>query len=398
MAKKKTGLEGIDAAESKIFMLKPSDIIAIQGDNSRAEEHTEDSIKAMAKSLRQTKQLHPITIKPNPAGEGKPVVVIGYRRHAAGLLIEQTRPTFRLACIMRNFKDEEDAFCASIAENAQRKNTTPFDDARNIKKLIDSVADGGFGLTQAEAARRMSKSPSWVNRNYKLLSLPQEVQDKAIERDLSLNAASILVNAPEKLITEFLANKSKKKLTSFAQLQSRRDELVLQAEEEAEKKAESAGSATKEKDTETETKTEMDTDAGNGKKPKKGRPASTTITIKAIQAYVHSLVEGYENHSFLHEFGVITGKMVAKTLSTKGYTRRLISLVNDHVGEDLAMPDEDDISYSGDTEEAATTTEEKTPVKESPRKKAAKKAPRKKAAKKAVKQDKEENANDEQEF
>lgn len=74
------------------------------------------------------------------------------------------------------------------AENAQRKDLTPLEEARAIEKAIDS-----FGWTQAEAAEHFGLARATVANKLRLLHLPDDVQGFLHQGRISERAASSML-------------------------------------------------------------------------------------------------------------------------------------------------------------------------------------------------------------
>ena len=78
-----------------------------------------------------------------------------------------------------------------LIENLQREDLNPMEEAAGYRTLIQD-----YGLTQEEAARRVSKSRPAVANAMRLLALPQEVQWLIEQGNLSAGHGRALLALP----------------------------------------------------------------------------------------------------------------------------------------------------------------------------------------------------------
>ena len=78
-----------------------------------------------------------------------------------------------------------------LIENLQREDLNPMEEAAGYRSLIQD-----YGLTQEEAAHRVSKSRPAVANAMRLLSLPQEVQWLIEQGNLSAGHGRALLSLP----------------------------------------------------------------------------------------------------------------------------------------------------------------------------------------------------------
>jgi ParB family chromosome partitioning protein len=125
---------------------------------------TPESLAELADSIREHGLLEPIVVAKTPAGFQ---IIAGERRwrasRLAGLvkvpvLIKETSPQGMLEM--------------AIVENVQRQDLNPLERAQAYKRLMDE-----FGLTNAEIATRVSKSPAYISNTIRLLTLPDALKD-----------------------------------------------------------------------------------------------------------------------------------------------------------------------------------------------------------------------------
>lgn len=123
-----------------------------------------ESLEELADSIRSHGVLEPLVVAKTPAGFQ---IIAGERRwrasKVAGLgkvpvIIRETSPQGMLEM--------------AIVENVQRIDLNPLERAQAYTRLMEE-----FGLTNAEIAQRVSKSPSYISNTIRLLTLPDALKD-----------------------------------------------------------------------------------------------------------------------------------------------------------------------------------------------------------------------------
>lgn len=166
---------GSDAAAVPWHLLAPNPL------NARDVGARPDKLAELAESLREFGQIEDCTVVTPAAfiaifpefaeaAEGaKYVQVSGGRRRAAapmaGLTELNVAVKDRLATSRAMF------IAATLAENADREDLDPIEEARQVALLIDEVGTG------KAAAEQMGRSQTWVSHRINLLRLIPEVQD-----------------------------------------------------------------------------------------------------------------------------------------------------------------------------------------------------------------------------
>jgi ParB/RepB/Spo0J family partition protein len=141
-------------------------------------------IHDLALSIRQRGLLTPPLVRRRPGSDEEYLLVAGHRRHAAiaALGWEET-PVDEIVDL-----DEDEAFEIQLLENVQRVQLEPMQAARGLRLLMKRRE----GATAAQVARSIGLSPTWVRRHLRLLELPDEVQQRVADGDLSLTIADLL--------------------------------------------------------------------------------------------------------------------------------------------------------------------------------------------------------------
>lgn len=123
-----------------------------------------ESLYELSESIKTHGVLEPLVVAKTPAGFQ---IIAGERRwrasKAVGLskvpvIIKETSP--------------QGMFEMAIVENVQRIDLNPLERAQAYKRLMEE-----FGLTNAEIAGRVSKSPSYISNTIRLLTLPDALKD-----------------------------------------------------------------------------------------------------------------------------------------------------------------------------------------------------------------------------
>jgi ParB/RepB/Spo0J family partition protein len=136
-------------------------------------------IRELGASIKSNGLLQPITVRPDPPGEGY-LIIAGERRYRAHLHIKA--PTIR--CIVITPPDMADVRIKQIIENDQRVNVSPLEQARSYQALMTEA-----GWTAAELAGRIGKDEFRINERVGLLGLAPEYQELLSSGNLKASEA-----------------------------------------------------------------------------------------------------------------------------------------------------------------------------------------------------------------
>jgi ParB family chromosome partitioning protein len=132
----------------------------------------------LAASIRAQGVLQPIVVRHKPGAADSYVVVAGERRMRAAGLAGLTE----VPCMIMAGDSLRDARLAQLAENLQREDLTPMEEARAV------VALGAMDeLTQEDLAVRLGKSPTYISRIYAVSRIPAEEYDELATLKLSMS-------------------------------------------------------------------------------------------------------------------------------------------------------------------------------------------------------------------
>lgn len=123
-----------------------------------------ESLAELAESIRAHGVLEPLVVAKTPAGFQ---IIAGERRWRAGKLVGLSK----VPVIIRE-TSPQGMLEMAIVENVQRIDLNPLERAQAYKRLMEE-----FGLTNAEIAERVSKSPSYISNTIRLLTLPDALKD-----------------------------------------------------------------------------------------------------------------------------------------------------------------------------------------------------------------------------
>lgn len=145
---------------------------------------SEESLNALAESVREHGILQPILVRPLSDGTGGYQIVAGERRWRAARRIGLSE----VPVIIKEFSDIETMQIAVI-ENLQRENLNPVEEALSYSDLIEK-----YGMTQEKVAEMTGKSRPAVANSIRLLSLPEKVLEMLAGGSLSAGQARALLS------------------------------------------------------------------------------------------------------------------------------------------------------------------------------------------------------------
>ena len=191
---------------NELFLIDPEEIEVDWSKNSRAFpelEKEEEAIRGMMESLRSRGQISPVKVR--MVANKRVQLVAGYRRHEARRRLNLQLPADKrvlLACVVAD-ENEEESFLDNLAENIQRENYSPMDQAFIARRLRqdygkqDDEIRGIFG-------RPESMSQSWLDGRFSLLQLPTDVQLLVHTNKMRVEAAFIYLKSKEEKKEEVL--------------------------------------------------------------------------------------------------------------------------------------------------------------------------------------------------
>ena len=141
----------------------------------------EQDLDSLVESIARIGLLQPIVIRNN--GEGF-VVVAGNRRMAACKKLRWRK----IPCYIVELSDKE-AFEVSLIENIERKTLDPFEEAKAFQHYVKQTGWGGI----SELSSCIGRSPAYVSKRVRLLSLPPKVVEEIFRRRKNTSIAEELL-------------------------------------------------------------------------------------------------------------------------------------------------------------------------------------------------------------
>lgn len=162
----------IDAAMVRIDALKPNPF--------QPRSDPDESIEELARSIKQSGMLQPISVRPLGAGYE---IIAGERRWRAAKLLGMAD----VPVIVREANDDQMMELALI-ENIQREDLNALDRAKAYDRYCKQ-----FGLRAEDVAKRVGEDRSTVTNYLRILDLDDELQQMLAKGDISMGHARCLL-------------------------------------------------------------------------------------------------------------------------------------------------------------------------------------------------------------
>ncbi|MCI9467576.1 MAG: ParB/RepB/Spo0J family partition protein [Ruminiclostridium sp.] len=184
------------------------------GLNQPRKHFDEEALAELAASIEQHGVLQPLTVRRLSSGYYQ--IIAGERRwRAARMAGLHEVPALIIEA------DDRKVMEIGLIENLQREDLNPMEEAAGFQTLIRD-----FGLTQEEAAQRVSKSRPAVANALRLLGLPQEIQWSIEQGTLSAGHGRALLPLPSPEAQMALAEEIQKKRLSVRETEERVKRLL----------------------------------------------------------------------------------------------------------------------------------------------------------------------------
>jgi ParB family transcriptional regulator, chromosome partitioning protein len=169
----------------------------------------EDSLMALAGSIRARGVLQPVLVRPMVSGRYE--LIAGERRWRAAQLAELTS----IPAVVRRHDDAASLEVALI-ENMAREDLNPVEEARACAALVEEL-----GLTREEVGIRVGRSRVAVSNLIRLLDLPDEALELIERGDLTEGHGRALLLASDHAVRRTLARDAAHHRWSVRELESR---------------------------------------------------------------------------------------------------------------------------------------------------------------------------------
>ena len=152
---------------------------------------SDEGIEALADSIREHGVLQPILVRPLPNGSYQ--IVAGERRWRASRMAGLDEVPVNIKGL-----DDFQTMQIAMAENLQRENLNPIEEAEGYKYLIDN-----FNMSKEQIAKIAGKSRSYISNSIRILSLPDFIIDALRDGKItSGHAKALLMFDDEKRMLE----------------------------------------------------------------------------------------------------------------------------------------------------------------------------------------------------
>jgi ParB family chromosome partitioning protein len=169
----------------------------------------EDSLLALAGSIRAQGVLQPVLVRPLPNGRYE--LVAGERRWRASRLAELDS----IPAIVRRH-DNAASLEVALIENMAREDLNPVEEARACAALVEEL-----GLTREEVGVRVGRTRVAVSNLIRILDLPDEALELIERRDLTEGHGRALLLADDHAARRSLARDAARNRWSVRELESR---------------------------------------------------------------------------------------------------------------------------------------------------------------------------------
>lgn len=127
-----------------------------------------DNVEELAKNISQNGLLQPITVKKLTNGRYR--IILGTRRFRAFQLLNKTS----IPAILSSVEDETEIYLQQLAENMEREDFSPIEQAKLFHKLM---SDENFRMSELYLSQKIGKTQNYIKKKIELLKFSKDVQD-----------------------------------------------------------------------------------------------------------------------------------------------------------------------------------------------------------------------------
>lgn len=152
------------------------------------------ALEELAASIRAEGLIQPITVRPLGQDEGLRMyeIVSGERRYRASKLAGRDTVT----CVVRDLTDEQ-ALLVQLAENAQRSDVHPLEEADGYRALLEMRPAGNRQAAIERIAEEVGKAPTTVAQRLALCGLIEPAREAYRAGEITGRAAVLLARIPD---------------------------------------------------------------------------------------------------------------------------------------------------------------------------------------------------------
>ncbi len=184
----------IPEGEKKMIIQKKSTEIPIEHIHANPEQprkyFAENELMELKNSIAEYGILQPIIVKKDK--NGGYFLIAGERRLRAAKLAGLSK----IPAVVKDFDDKDAAFIA-VVENVQREDLSFIEEACAYRKLLEE-----YGMTQGDLALKIGKKQSTISNKLRILTLPENMQEKIIEAKLTERHARALLKIEDEKLRE----------------------------------------------------------------------------------------------------------------------------------------------------------------------------------------------------
>jgi ParB family transcriptional regulator, chromosome partitioning protein len=169
----------------------------------------EDSLVALAESIRARGVLQPVLVRPLPGGRFE--LIAGERRWRAARLAEREM----IPALVRH-RDDAASLEVALIENMAREDLNPVDEARACAALVEEL-----GLTREAVGLRVGRSRVAISNLIRLLELPDDALELIERGELTEGHGRALLLAEDHAVRRTLARAAADGRWSVRELESR---------------------------------------------------------------------------------------------------------------------------------------------------------------------------------
>jgi ParB family transcriptional regulator, chromosome partitioning protein len=158
-------------------------------------EWNEAQLQQLSDSIKESGIIQPIIVRKQADCYE---IIAGERRFRAA----QMAGLDHVPVLERTATDDEMLELA-LVENIHRSNLNPIERAKAYQRFITT-----FGLTQADAAKRLGEDRTVISNHLRILDLPQDIKQMLVDEQLSMGHARAILSLPSDELRRKLANRA----------------------------------------------------------------------------------------------------------------------------------------------------------------------------------------------
>ena len=164
--------------------------------NQPRQHFDEESLSALASSIRELGVLQPVLVR--EVGTGEFELIAGERRWRAA-----KRAGLPMIPVLVRSVDDTASLEQAVVENLHRQDLNPLEEAAAYQQLIED-----FQMTHEQLASRVGRSRATVTNMLRLFQLPPSIQKLVRDGSLSSGHARALLGTPDRAFQEALAKRA----------------------------------------------------------------------------------------------------------------------------------------------------------------------------------------------